>query len=105
MKGSPAILAAALMATSLAAPGLASADQRLAQSKACLSCHQMDKKMVGPAMRDIANKYKGDAKAEDYLTGVIQKGGKGVWGAIPMGPQPMVKADEARALARWILSL
>lgn len=95
------IVAAALLALS----GSAMADQKLAQSKACLSCHQVDKKVVGPAFKDVANKYKGDAKAQEHLLQVVQKGGKGVWGTVPMPPQPMVKPDEAAALVKWVLSL
>ncbi|MDD4882653.1 MAG: c-type cytochrome [Gallionellaceae bacterium] len=94
-----------IVAALLALSGTAMADQKLAQSKACLSCHQIDKKVVGPAFKDVANKYKGDAKAEEHLLGVIQKGGKGVWGNVPMPPQPGVKPDEAEALVKWVLSL
>jgi cytochrome c len=95
------IAAAALLALS----GTAMADQKLAQNKACMSCHNMDKKIVGPSFKDIANKYKGDAKAAEHLANVIQHGGKGVWGNVPMPQQPMVKPDEATALAKWVLSL
>lgn len=95
------IVTAALLALSTTVM----ADQKLAQSKACLSCHQVEKKVVGPSFKDIANKYKGDAKAAEHLMSVIQKGGKGVWGTVPMPPQPMVKPDEADKLAHWVLSL
>lgn len=95
------IVTAALLALS----GSAMADQKLAQNKACLSCHQIDKKVVGPSLKEIANKYKGDAKAAEHLAHVIMKGGKGVWGTTPMPPQPMVKPDEAEKLAHWVLSL
>ena len=94
-----------IVAALLAVSGTAMADQRLAQSKACLSCHQIEKKVVGPAFKDVANKYKGDAKAVDHLTHVIQHGGKGVWGNIPMPPQSSVKSDDAEKLAKWVLSL
>lgn len=95
------IVAAALLAVS----GSAMADQALAQKKYCLSCHQVEKKVVGPAFKDVANKYKGDAKAAEHLANVIQKGGKGVWGTAPMPPQTSVKPEEAAALAKWVLSL
>lgn len=94
-----------ILAALLALSGSAMADQKLAQSKACLSCHQVDKKVVGPAFKDVANKYKGDAKADEHLLVVVQKGGKGVWGNVPMPPQPMVKPEEAQALVKWVLSL
>lgn len=96
------IAAAAVLALSA---GVASANQALAQKSACMSCHQVDKKVVGPAFKDVAKKYKGDAKAEEHLVGVIKKGGKGVWGTIPMPPHPQVKDEDAKALATWVLSL
>jgi len=85
--------------------GIAAADQALAQRSACMSCHQLDRKVVGPSYRDIANKYKGDAKAAAHLVNVIKKGGKGVWGPVPMPPHPQVSDDNAKRLADWILSL
>ncbi len=99
-----AIVIAAAAALALTA-GIASADQALAQKSACMSCHQLDKKVVGPALKDVAKKYKGDAKAEEHLIGVIKKGGKGVWGPIPMPPHPQVSDDNAKKLAEWVLSL
>jgi cytochrome c len=85
--------------------GVASADQALAQKSACMSCHQLEKKVVGPSFKDVAKKYKGDAKAEAHLIGVIKKGGKGVWGTVPMPPHPQVSDDNAKKLATWVLSL
>ena len=96
------IVIAAVLALSA---GIASADQSLAQKTGCMSCHQIEKKVVGPAYRDVAKKYKGDAKALEHLVGVIKKGGKGVWGTIPMPPHPQVSEENARKLATWILSL
>lgn len=97
-----ALIAAAALLT---ASGVVSADQNLAKSKACLSCHQVDKKVVGPAFKDVAAKYKGNADAKAHLLTVIQKGGKGVWGPVPMPPQPSVNAGDADKLATWVLSL
>ncbi|MDD5390209.1 MAG: c-type cytochrome [Gallionellaceae bacterium] len=99
-----AIVIAAAAALALTA-GIASADQALAQKSACMSCHQLDKKVVGPALKDVAKKYKGDAKAEEHLVGVIKKGGKGVWGPVPMPPHPQVSDENAKKLAEWVLSL
>jgi len=84
---------------------IAAADEALAQKSACMSCHQLAKKVVGPSYNDIAKKYKGDAKAADHLVSVIKKGGKGVWGPVPMPPHPQVSDDNAKKLANWILSL
>jgi len=98
------IVIAAAAALALTA-GVASADQALAQKSACMSCHQLAKKVVGPALNDIAKKYKGDAKAADHLVTVIKKGGKGVWGPVPMPPHPQVSDENAVKLAKWVLSL
>lgn len=99
-----AVVLAAAAALALTT-GVASADQALAQKSACMSCHQVAKKVVGPSFNDVAKKYKGDAKAEDHIVTVIKKGGKGVWGAVPMPPHPQVSDDNAKKLAAWILSL
>ncbi|NCS65400.1 MAG: hypothetical protein COS39_04210 [Hydrogenophilales bacterium CG03_land_8_20_14_0_80_62_28] len=95
------IIAAALLAFA----GTASASQSLAQKSGCLGCHQVDKKVVGPAFKDVAKKYKGNAKAEEHIAGVVHNGSKGVWGAMPMPAQSQVKSDDAKALAKWIMSL
>jgi cytochrome c len=81
------------------------ADQAMAEKKNCLACHQVDKKLVGPAYKDVAAKYAGQKDAAAKLAEKIQKGGTGVWGQIPMPANPQVNADEAKALAIWILSL
>jgi cytochrome c len=96
------IAAAAVLAMGA---GVASADQALAQKSACMSCHQVAKKVVGPSYQDVAKKYKGDAKASEHLVGVIKKGGKGVWGPVPMPPHPQVSDADAKKLADWVLSL
>jgi cytochrome c len=88
--------------TSLAAPAMA--DEALAKSKNCMACHAVDKKLVGPAYKDVAKKYAGDAKAVDALSTKIMKGGSGVWGAIPMPGNPQVSEAEAKKLAAWVLS-
>jgi len=98
-----AVVFAAAAALTLSA-GAASADQALAQKSACLSCHQVAKKVVGPAFKDVAAKYKGDAKAADHLFEVIKKGGKGNWGQVPMPPNPQVSDADAKKLASWVLS-
>jgi len=76
----------------------------LAQSKNCLACHAVDKKLVGPAYVEIAKKYKGNKDAEAMMIKKVINGGGGVWGTIPMPPNP-VKEDEAKVLVEWILSL
>lgn len=78
--------------------------QKLAQDKNCLACHAVDKKLVGPSYQDVAKKYKGDKAAEAALVKKVISGGGGVWGTIPMPPNP-VKEDEAKLLVEWILSM
>jgi len=80
------------------------ADQKLAQQKGCMACHDMKVKKVGPAFADVAKKYADKPDAVDYLAGKIKKGGSGVWGSIPMPPQNVSDA-EAKQLAKWILDL
>ncbi|HWA13865.1 MAG TPA: c-type cytochrome [Burkholderiales bacterium] len=76
----------------------------LAQSKNCFACHAVDKKLVGPAYTEVSKKYKGAAGAEAALIKKVIHGGGGVWGTIPMPPNP-VKEDEAKLLVEWILSM
>ena len=81
----------------------AKADEALAKSKNCFACHQVDKKLVGPAYKDVAAKYKNDPQAPARLAAKIKAGGKGVWGEVPMPPNA-VTDDEAKKLAAWVLS-
>jgi cytochrome c len=97
------ITAAALASVMIAAAGQASADEALAKAKNCLTCHAVDTKMVGPALKDVAAKYKGDAGAAAKLAAKVKAGGKGVWGEIPMPPNN-VSDDEAAKLVAWVLS-
>ena len=93
----------ALACSANAAPDAAKA-KALAQSKNCFACHAVDKKLVGPSYVDVAKKYKGAADAEANLVKKVINGGGGVWGTIPMPPNP-VKEDEAKLLVQWILSM
>ena len=95
----PVLIATA--ATLLAGP--AWADAQLANKKNCLACHQVDKKLVGPAYKDVAAKYAGDKEAADKLAQKIMKGGAGVWGPVPMPANPQVSDAEAKQLAAWVL--
>ena len=85
--------------------GVVAADQALAQKNACMSCHGVDKKIVGPAFKDVAKKYAGDKGAKAKLVAKVKAGGKGVWGDIPMPPNPQLKADDAEKVIDWVLSL
>ena len=95
---------AVMAAAGIVMAGQASADEALAKAKNCMACHTVDKKLVGPAYKDVAAKYKGDAKAPAMLAAKIKAGGKGAWGEIPMPPNN-VTPEEATKLATWILSV
>lgn len=92
------------LALSAAAIAPAIADQALAQSKNCMACHAVDKKLVGPAFKDVAAKYAGQKDAADKLAAKIIKGGSGVWGPIPMPANAQVNEAEAKKLATWVLA-
>lgn len=91
-----------LLLVLVALPALA--DQKLAEKKNCLTCHTVQEKVVGPAFKDVAARYAGQAGASAALAEKIQKGGKGAWGDVPMPPND-VTADEAKILAEWVLGL
>lgn len=76
----------------------------LAQQNACLGCHGLKDKLVGPGFAQIAAKYKGDASAGAALAAKIRNGGAGVWGPVPMPAQSQLKDAELQALAGWILN-
>ena len=86
-----------------ALPALAQED--LAKKHNCLACHAVDKKLVGPAYKEVANKYRGDKTAEAKLIDKVKKGGVGVWGQIPMPPNSAVPDADVKSLVAWILSL
>ena len=81
------------------------ASEQLAKEKNCLACHAVDSKLVGPAYKEVAAKYKGDKSAEDKLAQKVMKGGSGTWGAVPMPANPQVSEAEAKTLVKWVLSL
>ncbi|MBV2194164.1 MAG: c-type cytochrome [Azonexus sp.] len=98
-----AIYVATMIAVGLGVSGQVLADEALAKAKNCMSCHAVDKKLVGPSYKDVAAKYKGDAGAAEALAAKVKAGGKGVWGQIPMPPNN-VTPEEAKKLATWVLS-
>jgi cytochrome c len=97
----------ALIVCALAAAGSAcAADQtELAKKSGCLVCHEVDKKLVGPAYREVAAKYAGDKTAEAKLIEKVKKGGSGVWGGVPMPPNSLVSDKDVKTLVEWVLSL
>jgi cytochrome c len=98
------LITAALSAAAILSAAPAFADQALATKKNCMACHAIATKLVGPAYKDVAAKYKGDAGAAAKLAAKVVKGGTGVWGAIPMPANPQVSEAEAKTLVAWVLS-
>jgi len=96
------VILGAALAASAALP--ASAQEELAKKHNCLACHAVDKKVVGPAYKDVAAKYRGDKTAEAKLVDKVKKGGVGVWGPVPMPPNAAVPDADVKALVKWILS-
>ena len=100
-QAAPEIIAFASGSTSPEAPKLAQIKPVL-DKNACLACHGMSSKLVGPSLKDIAERYKGQANAVTVLSGKIKNGGQGVWGAIPM-PAQALSVTEADQVARWLM--
>ena len=82
----------------------AQAQEELAKKHACFACHAVDKKLVGPAYKDVAAKYRNDSGAEAKLVDKVKKGSQGTWGQVPMPPNSSVPDADVRALVKWILS-
>ncbi|MFA7267983.1 MAG: c-type cytochrome [Sterolibacterium sp.] len=98
-----------LLISSLAAIAIAPsafASEAIATKAGCLACHNADKKVVGPAYKDVAAKYKGQADAAAKLADKVRKGGQGVWGPVPMPPNPSDKINDAdlKTVIHWILN-
>lgn len=80
------------------------ASKELAQKNACLACHAVDKKLVGPAYQEVAKKYAGQKDAETTLAASIKAGGSGKWGPVPMPVQAALSEADAKTLASWVLA-
>lgn len=98
----PYALLSLLATGTLLAQGAWAEDPEVLFDKGCVACHAIDTKMVGPAYKDVAAKFAGQAGAEAELAQRIN-GSQGVWGPIPMPPNA-VSDDEAQTLAKWVLS-
>ena len=96
------LLSVAVLAALLSAPAMANMD--LAKKNACMACHAVDKKLVGPAYQDVAKKYAGQKDAVLNLTKNIKAGGAGKWGPVPMPAQDALSEADASTLAAWILA-
>lgn len=94
-------LAPALLLAALAAP--AQADLALARARNCMSCHTVERKLIGPSFKDVAARYKNDPAAAERLASKITRGGAGAWGPVPMPANTQISESDARKLAAWIL--
>jgi len=106
MKTTVTLLAAA---AAIFAAGAHAADaqnaEALAKASGCFACHTLDRKLVGPSYKEIADKYRKDKNAEASLIKKVKEGGKGVWGDIPMMPNAHLKDEDIKTLVQWILSI
>jgi cytochrome c len=100
-------LASLVLVAGLLAAGAAQAQDgpALLQKYSCIACHAVDKKIVGPAYNDVSAKYKGDAGAAAKLATKVKAGGSGVWGQVPMPPNPTVTDADLKTLISYILAL
>lgn len=101
MKRIALILAAAAL-TPASFP--AAANEALAKKHACMACHSVDKKLVGPSYKDVAAKYRNDGGAAAKLADKVKKGSQGTWGQVPMPPNAAVPDGDVQTLVQWILS-
>ena len=104
LRKSIALAASALLVSAGAQAVDAAAAKALASKSACLACHAVDKKLVGPSYKDVAAKHQGQADALEKVAARIKSGGSGVYGPVPMPAQPNLKDDELKLLAAWVLA-
>lgn len=98
------VIAASAVSLGLLLAGGAQADEKLAQANGCNTCHQLDKKILGPSYKDMAAKYRGDKAAEATLVKKVKDGGKGAWGEMAMPPNAHVKDADIQSIVKWILT-
>lgn len=98
------LLPVLVLAAAAGAVGPAFANADLAKQKLCMTCHSVDKKLVGPSFKDIAAKYSAQKDAADKLSEKVIKGGSGVWGPVPMPANPTLSPADSKTLVNWILT-
>ena len=98
------IAKAVTLGVALSLPFLVSANEELAKKSNCLACHTVDKKILGPAYKDVAAKYENNPETVNMLVDKIKKGGSGTWGQMPMPPNPMISDEDAKTLVEWVLT-
>lgn len=89
---------------SAASPATAATPPDALKSNACLACHGLTSKIVGPAFSDVSAKYQGQANAAAKLREGIKKGGSGKWGPVPMPPQPALSDKDLTAIVDWLMA-
>jgi cytochrome c len=94
-----------LALAALLAAGPAAANEELLKKSGCIACHAVDKKLVGPAYKEVSAKYKGQKDASAKLADRVKKGGQGAWGPVPMPPNPNVSDADVQAMVKYILGL
>ncbi|PVV21721.1 MAG: hypothetical protein B6D79_13670 [gamma proteobacterium symbiont of Ctena orbiculata] len=100
------LLAASTTVVSLGAVATASADPvALATQRGCMACHQVETKVVGPAYKEVAAKYKGQEDAVEMLSAKVKAGGSGVWGPVPMPPNAHVSDEDIKVIVEWVMTL
>ncbi len=110
MKFAPTLVAGAMLAglALSAVPAQAAVDAAraltIANQNACMGCHAVDNKLVGPAFKDVATKYKSDAGAQAKLVKKVREGGMGNWGQIPMPANPKVSDADLKTVIDWVLA-
>ncbi|MFT4063485.1 MAG: c-type cytochrome [Paraburkholderia sp.] len=91
-------------ATPVAYAAEAPRGQQVANANACMGCHAVDRKLVGPSFQQIAAKYKGDAQAPAKLARKVKDGGSGVWGMIPMPAHQSMSDADIHSVVDWVLA-
>jgi cytochrome c len=92
------------LAAAAPAPTQSAVAAELVRQQGCTACHGANQRIVGPAFAEIGDKHRARADAEAYLIGKMKAGGSGVWGQVPMPPQPNLKDADAKSIAQWILN-
>lgn len=99
------IIVAVLVAAGVGSAGVAQANEAMLKKYNCTACHAIDKKLIGPAYKEVAKKYKGNKDAAAMLVQKVKKGGQGTWGPVPMPPNPAVPDADLKAMVDYILGL
>ncbi|WP_042883486.1 c-type cytochrome [Cupriavidus necator] len=99
------VIAALMLGAAASAHAVEAAKaQEIANKNACMGCHQVDKKLVGPSYKEVAAKYKGDKNALATLTKKVKGGGSGVWGPVPMPANAAVSDADIKTVVEWVLA-